>query len=53
MPNAVGQLFKTGTFWIKPSQIDYEAFITTDRNLKYQQNLTNRTISILVLTTTS
>ena len=32
---------------------DYEAFITTDLNLKHQQNLTNRTIRILVLTTTS
>jgi predicted nuclease of predicted toxin-antitoxin system len=32
---------------------DYEAFVTTDRNLRYQQNLTGRTIRILVLTTTS
>jgi len=32
---------------------DYAAFITTDRNLQYQQNLTNRKIRILVLTTTS
>ena len=31
----------------------YEAFITTDRNLKCQQNLTGRKIRILVLTTTS
>ena len=31
----------------------YEAFITTDRNLKYQQNLAGRNIRILVLTTTS
>ena len=31
----------------------YEAFITTDRNLKYQQNLTGRKIRILVLSTTS
>ena len=31
----------------------YEAFITTDRNLKYQQNLAGRKIRILVLTTTS
>lgn len=27
--------------------------ITTDRNLKYQQNLTGRKVRILVLTTTS
>jgi predicted nuclease of predicted toxin-antitoxin system len=32
---------------------DYEVFVTTDRNLKYQQNLTGRKIRILVLTTTS
>ena len=32
---------------------DYEAFITTDGNLKYQQNLENRKIRILVLSTTS
>jgi hypothetical protein len=31
----------------------YDAFITTDTNLRYQQNLTNRVIRILVLTTTS
>ena len=31
----------------------YEAFITTDTNLRYQQNLTERAIRILVLTTTS
>ncbi len=31
----------------------YEAFITTDRSLKYQQNLTSRKVRILVLTTTS
>ena len=32
---------------------DYDVFITTDQNLKYQQNLTNRTIRVLVLTSTS
>jgi len=31
----------------------YDAFITTDTNLKYQQNLTNRRIRILALTSTS
>ena len=31
----------------------YDALITTDRNLKYQQNLSNCIIRILVLTTTS
>jgi hypothetical protein len=31
----------------------YDAFITTDTNLRYQQNLAKRVIRILVLTTTS
>ncbi len=31
----------------------YEAFITTDTNLRYQQNLSKRKIRILVLTSTS
>ena len=31
----------------------YELLITTDTNLRYQQNLTGRKIAILVLTTTS
>jgi len=32
---------------------DFEALITTDQNLRYQQNLTGRKISIAVLMTTS
>ena len=31
----------------------FEVFITTDKNLKYQQNLATRCISIVVLSTTS
>ena len=31
----------------------YEVFITTDKNLRYQQNLAHRTISIIVLPTPS
>jgi predicted nuclease of predicted toxin-antitoxin system len=31
----------------------YQALITTDQNLKYQQNLSGRVIRILVLMTTS
>ncbi len=27
----------------------YEVFVTTDRNIRYQQNLTNRKIAIVVL----
>lgn len=30
----------------------FEALVTTDQNLEYQQNLTNRQISIIVLDTT-
>jgi hypothetical protein len=31
----------------------FAALVTTDTNLKYQQNLSSRTIAIVVLTTTS
>ncbi|MCA9077715.1 MAG: DUF5615 family PIN-like protein [Planctomycetaceae bacterium] len=31
----------------------YDALITTDQNLKYQQNLTDRSIAIIVLKSTS
>jgi len=31
----------------------YEALVTTDKNLKYQQNLTGRSLAIVVLWTTS
>ncbi len=31
----------------------FAAFITTDQNLRYQQNLTGRRLAILVLPTTS
>ena len=31
----------------------FQVFVTTDRNLKYQQNLATRTIAIVVLLTTS
>jgi hypothetical protein len=34
-------------------QEGYELLITTDTNLRYQQNLNERTIAILVLSTTS
>jgi predicted nuclease of predicted toxin-antitoxin system len=32
---------------------EFEVFVTTDRNLKYQQNLTGRKLAIVVLLTTS
>jgi hypothetical protein len=31
----------------------FEAFVTTDQNLRYQQNLTERRIAIVVLNTTN
>ncbi len=31
----------------------FDALITTDQNLRYQQNLSQRTLAILVLSTTS
>ena len=31
----------------------FEVFLTTDRNLKYQQNLAQRTLAIVVLLSTS
>ena len=31
----------------------FEVFLTTDRNLKYQQNLNKRTVAIVVLLSTS
>ena len=44
---------QNGELLNKAEADSYEAFITTDRNLKYQQNLAGRKIRILVLTTTS
>lgn len=35
------------------AEADFDAFVTTDRNLQYQQNLAARRIAILVLPTTS
>lgn len=32
---------------------DFDVFITTDKNLSYQQNLTGRRLAIMVLPTTS
>ena len=35
------------------AEMDFQAFITTDKNLRYQQNFTGRQLAILVLPTTS
>ena len=41
-----GELLKTG------DAAGFEAIVTTDQNLRYQQNLADRKLAILVLTTT-
>jgi hypothetical protein len=38
---------------LQAADIDFDALITTDKNLRYQQNLTRRRLAILVLPTTS
>ena len=38
---------------LKAAERDFDALITTDRNLPYQQNLTGQRLAILVLPTTS
>jgi len=37
----------------KAAEAMFDAFVTTDKNLRYQQNLTGRRLAILVLPTTS
>lgn len=38
---------------ITRAEKNFEIFITTDKNLRYQQNLKNRKVAIIVLPTTS
>lgn len=44
---------KNGALLDEAEQAGYEVLITTDRNLKYQQNLTGRQLAIVVLLSTS
>jgi len=44
-----GQL-KNGTL-LAEAEVQFDALITTDQNLKYQQNVTGRKLAILVLPT--
>ena len=37
---------------LKAAETEFEALITTDQNLRYQQNLTGQRLAILVLPTT-
>ena len=45
--------FKNGELIAAAEQAMVEVFVTTDKNLKYQQNLSGRSMSIVVLQTTS
>jgi predicted nuclease of predicted toxin-antitoxin system len=47
------QRLKNGELLKKAKEANYDIFITTDQNLKYQQVLEIRKISIIVLSTTS
>lgn len=38
---------------LRVAEAEFEVFITTDRSLRYQQNLAGRRLAILVLPTTS
>lgn len=42
-----------GTLLTRAEQEGYDLLITTDHNLRYEQNLANRQIAIVVLMTTS
>ena len=43
---------ENGVLLAEAEKAGFDLFITTDQNLRYQQNLSGRTISILVLPTT-
>lgn len=47
------QTLENGSLIAAAEADGFEVIITTDQNLKYQQNLQRRNISILVLTSTS
>ena len=44
---------KNGELLAAAEKSGYEVLVTTDTNLKYQQNLTQRKIALVVLSTTS
>lgn len=44
---------KNGDLLAQAEAAGFEVLVTTDQNLKYQQNLTGRSISIVVVSTTS
>ena len=44
---------ENGSLLRKAEEHGYELLITTDQNLRYQQNLTDRNLAVLVLMSTS
>ena len=44
---------RNGELIAKAESEGFQVFVTTDRNLRYQQNLSGRRLAIVVLTTTS
>jgi len=44
---------KNGELIAAAEAANYDVFVTTDQNLKYQQNLRSRELSVVVLRTTS
>jgi hypothetical protein len=44
---------QNGALIAAAEEAGFEVFVTTDRNLKYQQNLSGRSLAIVVLLTTS
>lgn len=47
------QILENGDLLLAAEAAGFDAIVTTDQNLRYQQNLKNRRIAILVLSTTS
>jgi predicted nuclease of predicted toxin-antitoxin system len=45
--------FSNGILLDKAERENFDCFVTTDRNLKYQQNLSTRKIAIFALSTTN
>jgi hypothetical protein len=48
-----GSSLKNGELIAAAESAGFQVFVTTDKNLKYQQNLDNRNLAIVVLPTTS
>lgn len=44
---------QNGDLLLQAESLGFEVLVTTDQNLKYQQNLASRRIAIVVLSTTS